>query len=251
MQTEAHIISKTAVHPSGFRWLYLTKLTYLDKKGRTRLWEVCERTKPSGSTSEADSVFLCALIKYRRSRRPDEVLVVKQFRPPMGADTIEFVAGLIDSGESAMDTARRELAEEVGYLEGVTVMDVTAPVVLDPGLSTSKSRMVVLEIDGDLPANQSITSNQEEGEDIETIRIPAKDLIPRLKKLETQGCVVDQAVWSYAYGLVQGSQETTSQPRDLDMDRPRDYDTGYIAGVATTSCVVAIITLFLLLTKRN
>ena len=47
---------------------------------------------------------------------PDGNLVaVRQFRYPVGAVFLEFPAGKIDPGETALSTARRELTEEAGY----------------------------------------------------------------------------------------------------------------------------------------
>ena len=47
---------------------------------------------------------------------PDGRLVVeRQFRYPLDSVFIEFPAGKLDPGESAMDTARRELREEAGF----------------------------------------------------------------------------------------------------------------------------------------
>jgi len=47
---------------------------------------------------------------------PDGNLVaVRQFRYPVGEVFLEFPAGKIDPGESALSTARRELTEEAGY----------------------------------------------------------------------------------------------------------------------------------------
>ena len=47
---------------------------------------------------------------------PDGKLVaVRQFRYPVGEVFLEFPAGKIDPGETALATARRELAEEAGY----------------------------------------------------------------------------------------------------------------------------------------
>jgi ADP-ribose pyrophosphatase len=47
---------------------------------------------------------------------PDGRLVVeRQFRYPLGRVFIEFPAGKLDPGESALATARRELREEAGY----------------------------------------------------------------------------------------------------------------------------------------
>ena len=47
---------------------------------------------------------------------PDGRLVVeRQYRYPLGRVFIEFPAGKLDPGESALATARRELREEAGY----------------------------------------------------------------------------------------------------------------------------------------
>lgn len=43
------------------------------------------------------------------------VVLVRQFRYPVGRETIEFPAGKIDAGESSRATAERELLEETGY----------------------------------------------------------------------------------------------------------------------------------------
>lgn len=48
---------------------------------------------------------------------PDGRLVVeRQYRYPLGRVMVEFPAGKRDPGEQALDTARRELREEAGYV---------------------------------------------------------------------------------------------------------------------------------------
>ena len=45
------------------------------------------------------------------------VVLVRQFRTPLFADTLELPAGIMDKpGESAIDAAARELMEETGYV---------------------------------------------------------------------------------------------------------------------------------------
>ena len=43
------------------------------------------------------------------------VLLVQQFRPVVGAETLELPSGHVEEGESPEVAARRELAEETGY----------------------------------------------------------------------------------------------------------------------------------------
>ena len=43
------------------------------------------------------------------------LLLQKQFRPPIDKVTIEVPAGLVDEGETAAESAVRELREETGY----------------------------------------------------------------------------------------------------------------------------------------
>lgn len=55
----------------------------------------------------------------------------KQFRPPINKVVIEVPAGLVDEGETAEQSAVRELREETGY---VGTVEETSPVMFN-GLS--------------------------------------------------------------------------------------------------------------------
>lgn len=55
-----------------------------------------------------------------------EIVLQKQYRPPLDKIVIEVPAGLVDTGESPEQAAVRELKEETGYVgtidESSTVM---------------------------------------------------------------------------------------------------------------------------------
>ncbi|XP_057180418.1 ADP-sugar pyrophosphatase [Triplophysa rosa] len=140
--TEPHVV-KEEVLASG-KWVKLEKTTYVDPSGSTRIWETAKRTTRVAGTA-ADGVGIIALLK--RTLHKDCVVMVKQFRPPMGCYTLEFPAGLIDENESAEAAALRELKEETGY-KG-EVVGITPVTCLDPGLSNCTTQIVIVHINGD------------------------------------------------------------------------------------------------------
>ena len=48
----------------------------------------------------------------------DKILLVKQYRLPVGKQLLEIPAGGIDGDETPVDAVRREMQEETGYLPG-------------------------------------------------------------------------------------------------------------------------------------
>lgn len=62
---------------------------------------------------------------------PGGVVLVKQFRYPLGRSVLEIPAGLIEPGESPADAARRELREETGFDAGT--LRLIRPVYTSPG----------------------------------------------------------------------------------------------------------------------
>ncbi|MCK9555632.1 NUDIX hydrolase [bacterium] len=53
--------------------------------------------------------------------KPDSIILIRQFRYPVGKTLFEIPAGRIDKNESPLDCIKREMAEETGYkLKNIT-----------------------------------------------------------------------------------------------------------------------------------
>lgn len=101
-----------------------SRTTYTDPTGQTRTWEHAERrTRPQGSV--IDGVGIVAILEKETG---PELILQKQYRPPINKVTIEVPAGLVDAGESAEQAAVRELKEETGY---VGVVSESSPVMFN------------------------------------------------------------------------------------------------------------------------
>jgi ADP-ribose pyrophosphatase len=92
--------------------------------------------------SQADYVAIVAVLPDGR------IPIVRQFRPAVERETWEFPAGLVDAGETAQQTAVRELREETGAVAR-TVRDLGTYL---PDTGRLENRIHVIAIEADAPA---------------------------------------------------------------------------------------------------
>ncbi|XP_042209219.1 ADP-sugar pyrophosphatase-like [Homarus americanus] len=171
------------------KWLALNNFHWTDHTGRKRVWEVASRT--TRGLSEQDSVAVTAVIN--RAGHPSALVLIKQFRPPLKAYTIEMPAGLVDTGETAEAAALRELKEETGFSGVIT--GIGRCVALDPGISNSTMRIVNVQIDGDLTENKKAARVcGVDGEHIEVLLVPISCIQDYLSDFAASGMTVDSRV---------------------------------------------------------
>ena len=72
--------------------------------------------KPSGKKATREVVEHSDCIAVIVLDEQEKVLLVRQFRYPVGKFLLEIPAGGIDAGEDPVESVRRELQEETGYL---------------------------------------------------------------------------------------------------------------------------------------
>ncbi|KAI2555040.1 nudix hydrolase 5 [Homo sapiens] len=202
-----YIISEELI--SEGKWVKLEKTTYMDPTGKTRrnkektttllilrTWESVKRTTRKEQT--ADGVAVIPVLQ--RTLHYECIVLVKQFRPPMGGYCIEFPAGLIDDGETPEAAALRELEEETGYKGDIA--ECSPAVCMDPGLSNCTIHIVTVTINGDDAENARPKPKPGDGEFVEVISLPKNDLLQRLDALVAEEhLTVDARVYSYALAL--------------------------------------------------
>lgn len=172
------IISKKIMWKGKF--MSAVEITYRDARGAVRTWEALERVGIGGI------VVMVAVTPA------GNVLLEKQFRPPLGRQVMELPAGLIDPGESAEEAARRELIEETGWSAGKLQFLAEGPI--STGASTELLRAYLCT---DLTFVGK--NGGDDNEIIEVIETPLRDVLDFLQKAQSRGMLVDLKV----FGLVE------------------------------------------------
>lgn len=166
------------------RWLSLRERSFGTRDGQAKVWSYVTRPNSRGG--------VCIIAQT--PAHPREVLIIRQFRPAIGANVLEFPAGLIDAHESPAEAALRELREETGFTGRVCQV---GPLALSsPGMTDEGNHVVIVEL------GEQVEATPEEDETIEVLRWPLAELFSRLQAAAAQGESVDAKLWAYALGRV-------------------------------------------------
>jgi ADP-ribose pyrophosphatase len=148
------------------------------KRGR---WEYVERTNAGGM-----AVIIIALTPEQK------LLFVEQTRVPMQGKTIEMPAGLvgdIDSGESLLLAAQRELLEETGWKAGRIDWLLTGP--SSAGMSTEQVAFVRAT-----QLERVHAGGGDDSEDILVHEIPVAEAPRWLAARMAEGYAMDAKLWA-------------------------------------------------------
>lgn len=168
------------------KWLSFGEIKEPLPNGEIKNWEFVTR---SGSL---DGVYVAAFT-HDAAGKPEKLILIKQFRPPIDAEIIEFPAGLIDSGQTPEESALRELREETGYAG--RILSQGPPVFSSPGMADENVVCFFVE------AGKKFEQQTEETEKIEVLELPLHDLKKQLLELHAEGIFIDAKVWSFAVGM--------------------------------------------------
>lgn len=163
--------------------LYEGKFLNMVKEGR---WEYCQRK----NDTQAVMIFACT--------PDDKVLLVEEFRPPIGKRCLCFPAGLSgDEGpESHERAARRELLEETGYEAAEVEYLFTGP--SSPGLTSE-----TLHFFRAAGLRRVAAGGGVENENITVREVPLAEINVWLQDRAACGVALDPRIYSGLYFLTQ------------------------------------------------
>lgn len=131
--------------------------------GGTHIYTVATRNEVNSledlPREEGDAVSIIASSPDR-----EQMLVIKEYRPPVNGYVWAFPAGLIDPEDTDFETAAaRELKEETGY-DIVSVDDILRSTYTSPGMTNETVAFVYMTVD---PNQSDAQQHLEASEDIE------------------------------------------------------------------------------------
>ncbi|RMG68916.1 MAG: NUDIX hydrolase [Nitrospirae bacterium] len=164
------ILNSTTVWKGNF--LKLKRLELLNSSGRPFYWEVVQRVGTKG---------IVAVVPFTDD---GQVLLIKQYRPPVDSYVVEFPAGLNDRDEPLEEVAKRELLEETGYRAERVEFLIRGP--LSSGASSE-----ILTVFTAFSVKPSGPQRLDEVEEIEVIKLPVEGFMKKLLKLQSEDTYID------------------------------------------------------------
>jgi ADP-ribose pyrophosphatase len=168
------------------KWLSVRETIYESKEGKELSWECVHRKR-----STVGVVIVARLMPSKR------FILIKQYRPAIDGYIIALPAGL---GFNDPQHALVELKEETGYTG--KIVDVSPVLKTGASLINDNARIICIEVDEDLPANQNPVQELEDAEDIEVILVSKEEAKAFLLGQLEEGTQIAANLW-YIFGINQ------------------------------------------------
>jgi ADP-ribose pyrophosphatase len=167
------------------KWLNLYAATY-EHLGRVGRWIYASRQPQPVANRVADAVLIVPVL--HAADQPPRLVLIREFRIPVGSDIYAFPAGLLDAGEDPAQTARRELEEETGFI--VTKVKEISPILFSTAGLTDESVILVFV---DAVADPSRSQQLDHSEQIEVVLV---DFDGMCRLLDDRTLRFDAKMWT-------------------------------------------------------
>lgn len=128
------------------KWVNLFDVSYLDKFGRERNWQIVSRNRrPKCVSGKFDNPDAVLMIPFHTTAQ--KLVVLREYRVSLAGFQYEFPAGLLDAGESIQKASRRELMEETG-LALTRITHISPPLYNTAGLADESVVLVYCDCEG-------------------------------------------------------------------------------------------------------
>src|ERR1039458_6242204 len=141
------------------KWLSVSETIYQNNEGKNLSWECVHRKR--------STVGVVIVARLKLSKR---FILIKQYRPALDGYIIALPAGL---GFNDPNHALVELKEETGYTG--KIIDVSPVLKTGASLINDNARIVFIEVDENLPANQNPVQELEDAEDIQVYLVTKEE----------------------------------------------------------------------------
>jgi ADP-ribose pyrophosphatase len=174
---------------TGEKWVNLFAATY-ENRGHTGRWVFASRRpRPPAGAARGDAVLIVPVL--RNPGEPPRLVLIREFRVPVGDVVLAFPAGLLEEGEPLEETVRRELREETG-LEVAAIKRVTQPLFTSSGMSDESVAIAFVDALGKLDPGHL-------PEQSESIEVLLADHAEVCRLCDDTGLRVDAKTWPILY----------------------------------------------------
>ncbi len=132
------------------RYLKNYELTYLNKKGNEKVYEIVSRHEIQNVEELGNIVSGVSIAAYYE----DKLLLLREFRMGVNKYIYNLCAGMIEEGETIEECIRRELYEETG-LRLKRIIRILNPSYSAVAISDIKTQIAFVEAEGDFEDHSS------------------------------------------------------------------------------------------------
>lgn len=137
-------------------WLNLFAANY-EHAGHQGRWIFSSRRSSPGGL-HCDAVIIVPIL--RNPGEPARLVMIREYRVPVGGVVHGLPAGLVDEGETVETTIHREIREETGYTV-TAIHRVTQPLYSSCGMTDEAVALAFIDVQGHPDATQALEASEQ------------------------------------------------------------------------------------------